>query len=140
MTRLPRMFSLAACSMVLAGCSPTEITSIPNPNTRIDASKVFNPTEGTWFTIRITLFVYHQADTNGWPADPALQEYVRFLQDRDIPIGFMQSVGEDGQYLAMFKSGQVRDIIVANEAAEAAGIELPPTLPGSVTADSPPSQ
>ena len=115
---------ILAVPILLAGCGG----SVPPPATRIDKSKIIDLHDHKPLSIRVTIFAYRDADARGWPAADGCQRYVRFLQDRDIPVGFMRDPDSSLHY-AMIDSGKVDAIRAADKEAAAAGVEKPPMVP-----------
>ncbi len=82
--------------------------------------------------LRITIFTYDRADSNGWPSEPAVQGYVRFLQDRGIRVGFTRDLDNDDMYIALIDSSDVNKVVLADKDAAVSGIEKPPMVPESM--------
>jgi hypothetical protein len=80
--------------------------------------------------MRITIFTYRDADDNGWPNNPSDEEYVRFLQDRGIQVGFLRDP-DSRLFAAMVDAWNVDAVIDADKAALEAGVKKPPMVPAN---------
>jgi hypothetical protein len=114
---------------VIAGCKDGT-SRPPVPETRVDPQKVIDMSGPTLSPMQITIFTYADADSNGWPKKPADQEYVRFLQDRGIPVGFMVDTAND-LHVAMVNASDVDAVVEADKAARDAGIAKPQMVPNT---------
>ncbi|MEM7312137.1 MAG: hypothetical protein AAF497_03200 [Planctomycetota bacterium] len=119
-------FLIVALS-VTAGCSD----SLSPPKSLIDPDKVIDMDAPTLFAMRITIFCYAEADVNGWPARRECQQYVRFLQDRDIDVGFVADA-ENKSFVAMVAAADVGKVKEADAAAKTEGVTKPPLVPASM--------
>jgi hypothetical protein len=119
---------LVAVSLQFCGCNQPPSSSVSTTKTNIDQSKILDLQAPTPFAIRITIFAYRDADARGWPAARPYQDYVRFLQDRNVRVGFKHDPESDLRY-AMVDSGDVDAVVAADKEAVAAGIKKPPTVP-----------
>lgn len=116
----------------LCSCGHPSPSSVSPPNTNIDKSKIIDLDAPVLFAMRITIFAYRDADLRGWPSAASHQEYVRFLQDRDIHFGFVHDP-DSGLYYAMVDANKVDAAVAADKDAAAVGIEKPPMVPDSQT-------
>ncbi|HUE69286.1 MAG TPA: hypothetical protein VMP01_00195 [Pirellulaceae bacterium] len=117
-----------------AGCAQDSNVVTRQTPSRIDGAKVIDMDAPTPFAMRITIFYYQETDSNGWPADVQAQEYVRFLQDQGIDVGFVRD-GENHAYVAMVNAADVAAVRSADKMAASAGITKPPMVPDSMRLD-----
>jgi hypothetical protein len=126
-----RTIILAALTL-LSSCGHPSPPSVSPPNSRIDNSKIIDFHASVPLAIRITIFTYRDADSLGWPSADSHQKYVRFLQDRDIHVGFLLD-RDSGLYCAMIDGNKVDAAVAADKDAAAVGVEKPPMVPDSQT-------
>lgn len=107
---------------LLLGCGESR-TKLNNQ--RIDPEKIIDLKQPSLFSLRITIFIYQHADTKGWPIGVLEQRYVRFLQDRNIPVGFNYD-RISNTHQAMVNAADAPNVTQADKEAINQGVAKPP--------------